>query len=157
MKKIGTQMSICMGITLSFALSLLGNLLGGHFTIPGFLISFLISTVISLIIGFLVPMQKVGGAACRKAGIEARSPKGNALSSLISDLIYTPVITICNTLLGYRSAVSRGAEIPLVPMLVKSLLVSLIVAYVLIFVLTSVYLKIILKKNGIGPNGLQGE
>lgn len=151
MKKIGRTMSICMGITLSFALSLLGNLLGGHFTVPGFLVSFLVSTVISLIIGFLVPMQRVGAAACQKAGIEARSGKGNALSSLISDLIYTPLITVCSTFLGYRSAVSHGGEVSYVKMLVPSLLVSLIVAYILIFVLTPVFLKMILKKNGINP------
>ena len=152
MKKIGMQMSICMGVTLSLCLSLLGNLMGGHFSLPGFLISFLLSTFVSLVIGFLVPMQKVGGAACRKAGIPERSPKGNALSSLISDLIYTPVITLCNVFLGYRNAVSHGSSVPFAGMFIKSLAVSLVVAYVLIFLLTPLFLKMILKKNGIDPN-----
>ena len=152
MRKIGIQMSICMGMTLSFCLALLGNLLGGHFSLPGFLISFALSTVVSLVIGFLVPMQKVGGAACRKAGIAERSPKGNALTSLISDVIYTPFITLCNVILGYRNAVQHAAETPpFIAMFLKSLLISLAAAYVLLYVLTPLFLKAILKRNGIDP------
>ena len=55
-------MSILMGVTMSFGLSLCGNLLSGQFTVQGFLMSFLISTLISLVIGFLVPMKRVGDA-----------------------------------------------------------------------------------------------
>ena len=68
MKKVGSQMSLLMGVTLSFCLSLTGNLMGakqsGGFSVPGFLISFVVSTIISLIIGFFVPMKKVNDSVC---------------------------------------------------------------------------------------------
>ena len=44
MKKTGMKMSLCMGITLSFFLSLTGTVTSGHFSVSGWLISFVIST-----------------------------------------------------------------------------------------------------------------
>ena len=151
MKKIGMQMSILMSVTLSVLLSLLGNLMSGRFSVTGFLISTVISIAVSLVIGFLLPMQKVGSAACRKANIEFASLKGRLFTSLISDLIYTPIITLCNVLLGYRGAVAHGAQPPFVPMLLKSLIVSMIVGYVLIFILTPLFLRFLMKRNGVNP------
>ena len=133
-KKIGIWMSILMGVTMSFGLSLTGNLFSGQFTMQGFLLSFLVSTLISLVIGFLVPMKKVGDAAVRKAGIRPRSLGANLLTALISDLIYTPVITLVMVIMAYVNATSHGAQIPFLPMFLRSLLISLLVGYVLIFI-----------------------
>ena len=87
-KKIGRRMSILMGITLSFCLSLLGNLTSGHFTLSGFLISFAASTLISLIIGFLVPIKKVGDGICNALHLKPRSLPAHCAESFLSDLIY---------------------------------------------------------------------
>ncbi|MBR5722647.1 MAG: hypothetical protein IKX57_03390 [Oscillospiraceae bacterium] len=156
MKKIGLQMSVLMGITLSFFLALTGNLRSGHFTLPAFLISFLLSTVISLLIGLFVPMPKLEGAVCEKLQAEPRSMKGNAVTALVSDLIYTPVITLVMTLLGYRQAVQHGASVSFGGMFLVSLLVSLVLGYVLIFVLKPLFLKLVLKANGMDPSNMQG-
>ncbi len=150
-KKIGIHMSLCMAISLSFALSLMGNLMSGHFSAPGFLLSFAVSTVLSLLIGVLFPMPKLQGFVCRKTGWEQRSGKVHAVVSLLSDLVYSPVITLCNVTLAFRSAEKHGAGFPFLPMFLRSFAISLIVAYVLIFLLTPLFIKIILKENGISP------
>jgi hypothetical protein len=148
MKKIGMQMSILMGISMSFCLSLTGILSSGHFTVPAFLSSFFMSTVISLVIGFFVPMKKVGDSAVQKANLTPHSLGARCLESLISDLIYTPVLTLCMTAMAYHNAVSHGQEMPpYLFMFLKSLLLSMIIGYILIFILTPVYLKLVMKKN----------
>ena len=104
MKKIGKEMSIYMSIAMSLFLSLTGTLTSGHFTIPGFIISFLISTVISMIIGLIVPMGKVNNSVERKLGLEQGSMKARCIDSLISDLIYTPIMTLCMVSFAYMMA-----------------------------------------------------
>ncbi|MBQ7371129.1 MAG: hypothetical protein IJW67_04490 [Blautia sp.] len=149
-KKIGREMSILMGVTLSFCLSLVGNLSSGRFTFPGFLLSFLVSTIISLIIGFLVPMKKVTDSLDTKLGLKPRTMGARLFDSLISDFIYTPLITLVMVTMAYRQAASHGARIPYMPMLGKALLLSMVVGYVLIFIITPVYMKLVLKRNGAG-------
>lgn len=148
MKKIGIQMSLLMGVTLSFFLSLTGVLSSGQFTIPGFLINFLISFVISLIIGFLVPMKKVNDSLDAKLGLKPHTLKTRLFESLISDLIYTPLITLCMITLAHHNATSHDVRIPYVPMLLRGLLLSLAVGYVLIFIFMPLFMKLVLKHNG---------
>jgi len=93
MKKKAMLVSVLMGFVMSFSLSLTGNLLSGHFSVAGFLLSFAVSFVISLIIGMIVPMKPLGDAACRKCNIQPETFKANLLTSLISDCIYTPLMT----------------------------------------------------------------
>lgn len=150
MKKMGIQMGLLMGVTLSFFLSLTGLLSAGQFKIPAFITSFLISFVISMVIGLIVPMKKVGDAAVAKAGLQPRTLKARLLESLISDLIYTPIITFCMVFMAYRQATSHGAKIPFPAMLIKSEVISLIVGYVLIFIFQPLFLKIVMKNSGIG-------
>lgn len=149
MKKIGMQMSLLMGVTLSFCLSLTGILSSGNFTIPGFLISFLISTLISLVIGFLIPMKKVSDSVCKKLKLQPGKLSARCVESLVSDLIYTPIITLCMVAMAHRQAASHGKVIPFLPMFGKSLLVSMLVGFVLIFFFMPFYLKLLMKKNGI--------
>ncbi|MBR1763791.1 MAG: hypothetical protein IJ746_00170 [Ruminococcus sp.] len=150
MKKIGMQVSILMSLTLSFCLSLSGNLLSGKFTVPGFLISFAASTVISLVIGLLVPMKRVGDAAVSKAGLKEHSLPARCLESLISDLIYTPFITLVMVFLAYKNATRHGADLSFLPMFGKSLLSSMVIGFVLIFIFQPLYVKLVLKRNGVG-------
>ena len=142
MKKIGRRMSILMGVSLSFCLSLLGNLTSGHFTLPGFLISFAVSTLISLIIGFLVPMKKVGDSLANALHLKPRSLPAHCAESFVSDLIYTPVITLAMVALAWKMATSHGAQMPFLPMFLHSLVLSMIVGYVLIFILMPVFFKL---------------
>ena len=150
MKAIGRKMSLLMGTTLSFCLSLLGSLASGRFTLPGFLISFAVSLAISLIIGLLVPMKQVTDALDARLGLVPGKLSTRCFEALVSDLIYTPVITLANVLLAWRQATAHGAQIPFWPMFGRSLALSLAVGFVLVFILTPVFLKLVLKGQG-GP------
>lgn len=151
MKKVGLQMGVLMGISLSLCLSLFGTLHAGHFTVPAFLLSFLISAVISIIIGLLVPMPKLEQSFCAKLGIDHRTLGGNAVTSLLSDLIYTPVITLAQTIFGYMQMKRAGGSAPYLGMFLGALILSLLIGYVIIFILKPLYLKLVLKANGITP------
>ncbi len=86
-----------MGVTMSICLSFVGNFMGflqsGKFSLVGYLISVSISTVISVIIGLLIPMKKIGDAAVRAAELKPFTVKAKLLEALISDCIYTPILT----------------------------------------------------------------
>lgn len=155
MRKIGRQMSICMGVTMSLVLSLVGTVVGGHFTILSWGISFAISLVISLILGFLVPMKRVSDAACNACKINPQSLPGNLFSALISDLIYTPLITIVMVVIMVGNA-RKQLEAMGVPMetwpkigqaLVPSLIICFIVGYIVIAIVQPLFLKLIMNKN----------
>ena len=150
MKKMNIQMSLMMATTLSFFLSMAGLLSSGKFTVPAFIISFIESFIISMIIGFFVPMKKVGDAAVAKAGIEPHSLKARLLETLISDLIYTPIITFCMVFMAHRQASKGGNPPPFGIMLAKSMVISLVLAYIIIFIVTPIFIKFLMKKNGIG-------
>ncbi|MGN0665316.1 MAG: hypothetical protein ACI4KF_02185 [Huintestinicola sp.] len=104
MRKMGLSMSMLMGLTMSFVLSLVGTLGGGHFTVGGWVKSFVVSLIISIILGFIVPMKKLSDGACAKCNVPIHSTKGKLLSALISDLIYTPLITIIMVTLAVTGA-----------------------------------------------------
>ncbi|MBQ6041227.1 MAG: hypothetical protein IJL32_10720 [Oscillospiraceae bacterium] len=149
MKKVERRMGILMGVSLSLCLSLFGCWFSGHFSLGAFVTSFLISTVISLLIGFLIPTHKIGIAACRKLRAQEHSLKGGAVTSLVSDLIYTPLISLVMTAHAFNNALKHGASISFGGMFVTSLLPSLLIGFVLIFILTPLFVKMLLKKEGI--------
>lgn len=160
MKKVMVLMTVSMGFIMSLVLSLIGTLMGGHFTVPSWLVSFAISFVISLVIGFIVPIKKVSDAVCRKVGVVAESPKGNLVSGVVSDLIYTPIITvtmvsimITNAAKAMKAAgVTEG--IPTIGRaLPASLIVSLVVGYVVIIIAQPILLKLFIPKGG-KPEGV---
>ena len=144
MKKVGRRMGILMGVTLSFALSLLGNLTSGHFTLQGFLISFAASTLISLIIGFFLPMKKIGDSFCAALHLKPRSLPAHCAGSFLSDLIYTPVITLAMVALAWKMAVSHGMQMPFLPVFLHSLGLSMIAGFVLIFIFMPLYLRLLM-------------
>ena len=144
-----------MGVTLSFFLSLTGLLAAHKFTVVGWIISFVISTVISLIIGLLVPMKKVTDGVNNKLNLEPGKLGTRCMESLISDLIYTPIITLAMVSMAYKKATEHGDKIPFMGMFGKSLLISMVVGFVLIFIFMPLYMKLVLKKNGAGgPGGI---
>lgn len=162
MKKIMMMMSILMGFSMSLVLSLLGVAGSGHFSVPSWMVSFGISFLISLLIGFAVPVKKVCDAACNKCGIIPESFKGNLMSSVVSDLIYTPVITIAMVVMmvggAAKKAIAAGAPADRIPSvahaLVPSLIMSLVVGYFVILILQPLFLKLLLKN---APKGKPGE
>lgn len=155
MKKIMITMTILMGLIMSLVLSLVNTALSGHFTLPGFLISFLVSFVISLIIGFLIPVKKLGDAFCKKLNAVPESPKGTFLSAIVSDLIYTPVITVVMVVLMVTNArkqipeevLSAGGGPSIARTLPVSLIVSLLVGYIVIILVQPVLVKALIGKN----------
>ena len=159
-KKIGLQMGLLMSVTLSLFLSATGLISAGQFSVPALLINFAVSFVISMIISVLIPMHKVTAAADRKFGFQPGRLGTRFFETLLSDLIYTPILTFAMVTIAYRHAISQvspnapaGAGPKYGPMLLKGMIISLIVGYVLIFIFMPLYLKLVMKKNGVGPMG----
>lgn len=151
MKRIGRRISILMGVTLSLCLSLVANLfLADEFKIGSFFISFGITLVISLIIGLIVPMKKVNDGVDRALNLKPGSLPAHLMETLVSDLIYTPIITVIMSTVAYFMATSNGAQIPYVPMLLKSLLVCFLVGYVLIFIFAPLFMRLVVGKRAAG-------
>ena len=151
-------MSLLMGVTMSFCLSLTGILTSGEgFQLMPFIISFLASTVISIIIGLVVPMRKLEAGAVKAMKLKERSLPANLVSAFISDLIYTPVITLAMIVLVRKMAMkmSHGhAQLPpFAVMFIKSLIISFIVAYIIILIVTPIYMKLSFKLAGVNPAG----
>jgi len=157
MKKVGRSICICMAITLSLFLSLTGNLVGmvqsGRFDTIGFILSFVASTIISLIIGFIVPMGRLHQWSVEKYG---PGLMGRYIESLISDLIYTPLMTTLMVLMAFFMAKSHGQNPPFLGMYLPSLGISMVVGYVLIFFFRPFYMKMLMKKYGVKPGGPGG-
>lgn len=150
MRAVGMKMNVLMGVTMSIILSLVGTFTGGHFTVPSWIVSFAISLVISLIIGFLVPIKKLGDMVCNKCKVIPESLKGNLLSGLVSDLIYTPIITIIMVTVMLNSAAKHapaGAVPPVARVLPGSLITTLIVGYIVIIIVQPIFLKMLIKKK----------
>ena len=153
MRKIGFQMSLLMGATLSLFLSLTGLLVARKFTPIAWFISFSISFVISLIISLVIPMKKVNDSVNKKLNLEPGKLGSRCMESFISDLIYTPIITFAMVFMAYKKATAHGAKIPFAGMFIESLLICFVVGFVLIFIFMPIFMKIVLKKNGIGGPG----
>ena len=92
MKKISIRMSLLMGLAMSLTLSLVENISSKRFSFPIFFITLGASFLISVLIGLVIPMGRIGQAATKN--MKQGSLGARALESLISDAIYTPVITL---------------------------------------------------------------
>ncbi|MCR5502624.1 MAG: hypothetical protein K6F53_06425 [Lachnospiraceae bacterium] len=161
-KKVGLQISFLMGVTLSFFLSIAGGLLGASnsgrpFDVRGAVLSFVVSLIISLVIGIFVPMKKLTDMVGEKAGAEPGSLGRRCLDSLVSDIIYTPLITVLMVSMNWKMAMMHlpeGAHGPhFSRMLLSSLPVMFSVGFVLVFIFMPLYMKLVLKKNGLPVTG----
>ena len=159
-QKIGLIMNVLMGLSLSFALSLLGLLSSGHFEKRAWLLSFVLSALLSLLIGFFVPVRKIAFFFKEKLDLSEKSLAFHCLDSLVSDFCYTPLITLLMVSLAYvgakrqiSEAILHGASetaldsLRFFPMFFHALLISMIAGYALIFVLQPLFLKILLPKQ----------
>ncbi len=153
MRKIGRSMSIKMGVTMSFFLSLIGMGTSGHFTIPGFIISFVVSTILSLIIGMVIPMGRISDAAVRSLKLQKGTFPARALETVISDLIYTPIMTLSMVSLAYNMAMRQSggkAQLNFAAMFFPSLIIGFLAGLVIIFIIQPVFFKQTMKKYGVG-------
>ena len=121
----------------------------------GFLASFAISFVISFAIGLLVPMPKVNEALCRTFKLQPRTPKANLVQSVVTNLIYTPLLTTVLVVFAYFVQIPDGHKPPFLPMYMHSMVICLVVAQVLIFVCVPLILKLVLPKGGPANNSQQ--
>ena len=156
MKRISRGMAIRMGLTMSFFLSLTGTLSSGHFTVIGFVVSFIVSTVVSILIGLVVPVGKISNDACSKVGFRPGTLGHRLFASFISNTIYTPLMTLIMVVLAYNSAMRASggqAQIPFLPMFLRSLLISYVIGYVLVCIFMPLFTKKLMQKEGINePN-----
>ena len=151
MRKINRSMSIKMGITMSFFMSLIGMSTSGHFTIPGFVVSFVISSIISLVIGFLIPMGRLSAMACKALKFQRGSLPARIVETVVSDLVYTPVMTLAMVGLAYNMAMKQSggmADLNFARMFFPSLIICFLAGLVIIFIIQPVYFKQTMKKYG---------
>jgi hypothetical protein len=142
MKKAGMRMSVLMGASMSLILSLIGLLSAGQLNLRSLLVNFVISFAISFLIGMVIPMRKISNALIGRMKFQPGSLKARLSDALISDLCYSPLMTFIMVFIAHRQAVSHGARIPFLPMLLKSECISLIAAFIAIYLLSPVLMKI---------------
>ena len=162
MKKIGFRISLGMALLMSFGLSITGNLTAERPPempmmpiIIGFLASFAISFVVSFGIGLIVPMPKVNAALARKFKLQPRTLKAHIIESIVSNLIYTPLMTTVMVSFAYFCLIDPGHKPPFLPMFISSQIICFIVAQVLIFIFEPLIIKMAMPK-GMIPGGPQG-
>ena len=95
-------MSALMSVTMGLLLTGVGLISSGHFTVPAFVTSFLLSVVVALLIGVIVPMPKINQALARRFQLVPGSMKARAVETLVSDAIYTPIMTFVMVTRGSR-------------------------------------------------------
>lgn len=161
MKRIGMKMSIYMGITLSLFLTITGVCVGmlrqviaGTIPPQAMIVSlisgYIISFIISIILGALIPIGRITQNATKnmKPGIGKR-----CVETLISDLIYTPVISAAMVAFAYITNRSKGiAGPPYIIMLIPSLIICFIAGYILIYIFQPIFMKKIMSREGIAPD-----
>ena len=162
MRKTGLKISFMMALMMSFGLSLTGNLTAEHPPempmapiIMGFLASFALSFVVSFGIGLVVPMPKVNAALARKFKLQPRTLKAHIIESIVSNLIYTPLMTTVMVTFVYFCLIDPGHKPPYLPMFISSQIICFIVAQVLIFIFEPFIIKLAMPK-GMIPGGPQG-
>ncbi len=144
MKTVSILMSLFMGVTLSFCLSLLGNLLAEGGFKP-----------IVFIVSFIVPMRKISTAITKN--MKPRSIGAKLVDALVSAVIYTPVITLVMiVLVRFMANKMSGGHAQLPPfavMFLSSLVISLVAAFVIILIVTPLFMMLSLKLAGVPAGG----
>ncbi len=146
-RKIGYLMGVLMGGTISFVNSFIGTLSSGRFTAGSFLKSFLISFMISQILGLIIPIKKISDSLAKKLNCRSGTWKARIIDALVTDLIYSPIMTFIMVYMAYSQAKAHGADIPFVPMLLKAECISFVAAFFLSLFLSPVYMKLVMKQN----------
>ena len=93
-------------------------------------------------------MPKVNAALGRVFKLQPRTPKANLVQSVVTNLIYTPLLTTVLVVFAYFVQIPEGHKPPFLPMYLHSMVICLVVAQVLIFVCVPLILKLVLPKGG---------
>ena len=150
MKRVGFLVSLMMCLTLSLCLPIVGVIQSGGFKLGMYLLNFTLSFVISFLITMLFPAMKLNLMLEKKFGLKFGSLKTRLVETFISDLIYTPILTVIMASLAWYSMKKAGEETPpYLMMILVSSLISFVVAYIIILVTVPLYLKLSMKMCGI--------
>ncbi len=147
MEENAKQMSLLMGFSMSLVLTFIGMAGAGKLSMPGFLFSFIVSFLISLLVAKIIPAKKISAEWTRKLQLTPGSFKARLLDALVTDLSYSPLMTLVMILIAYCQSAFHGAAFPFVPVLLKSELISFSIAFVLGFALPPFYMKLLMKKK----------
>ncbi|MCR4787954.1 MAG: hypothetical protein K5888_05150 [Lachnospiraceae bacterium] len=157
MKAAGMKISLMMALVMSLCLSIIGNLTAKRpegtpviSIVIGIAVSFVISFVISLIIGLLIPMGKLNDSLCHKLGLEKGRLGTRLFESFVSDVVYTPFITLAMTLFAYNTAMrqsGRNVQISYLPMFLSSLLICFIAGFILIFIFQPLFVRMFIPRR----------
>jgi len=151
MKKVGIKIGMMMGAVLSFFQALAGLLSAGQFTLPAFLSSFVISMLVSWVISYFIPIQKLSQSASSKCGFAPHTLRAKLVETLVSNLIFTPIMCFFNIFMAWRNMVAHGAQVKLLPMYLGALPLSFVLGYILVFVFTPICVQLAVnssKQNG---------
>ena len=158
-RKIGILMSVYMGVVMSIFMTITGvcvgmlpNVIKGLVPPQAMLLSlisgFFVSFCISVMIGFMIPMHKVTQSVTRNMdeGFGKR-----CVETLISDVIYTPAISLVMVAFAYMSNQRQGNEGPsFFVMLIPSLIACFIVGFILIYIFQPIFMRRLMRKYGPG-------
>ena len=150
MKRVGLVISIFMCATLSLCLPMIGVISSliqsGKFQLGMYLLNFIISFLISFLISMFLPTARINMALERKFGLKCHQLKTRILEAAISDLIYTPLLSVSmSSLAWYNIKELVGNAPPYLPMVISSLLISLAVAFIIIFIALPLYMRLALR------------
>lgn len=92
-------------------------------------------------------MKKLSDYLIAKAKLDPRGLKARVVSSLVSALVFSPLVTFAMVYLAYTGAKAQGVELEFGKMLMRSEIISIISAFILSFIITPVYAKMIFKER----------
>ncbi|MCR5699109.1 MAG: hypothetical protein K6G52_05635 [Treponemataceae bacterium] len=147
-KKFNTGAYLCLGIVLSVVLTVFNTILLGRYPFYNIAVCFGISLVIGIVIGLVVPFDLIFASECRRHNFKPDSFPTHMLLSLITDAIFTPLMTIpmvfFNYLMPGKDVVGQGN---FVLDLVIGVFSSVGVAYLFILIFMPFFKKIGKKNN----------
>ena len=113
--------------------------------------SFIASIIVSLLIGLIIPIKPLSDKVAEKLHLQPKTFGRRCMDALVSDVIYTPVLTLLMVGLAYYMSARHGAPIP-VPfglMYLKSLAISFVVGFIMVYIFMPLYMNMLVKKYGV--------
>lgn len=147
MKKIGRKMSLYMGITMSFSLTVIGLYQADDLTLGNVIFNSVISFSIMRIINLFFDSGAVAIGFLKERSIEPDSLKGRVFMALIISLINSPAMTFVMVTIGYLKSRNTEAEFPYLPILFRSMAISTVCAFILCLIFTPIFGKILVRKK----------
>ena len=141
MKTVGRLVSIFMGLSITLVMSILGPLKSGHITAPAVLVSFLCGSILSTAIALLVPIKKISDSACGKIHVNPEGFVGRIISSLIGDVVFTPLMTFAMVFMNYKRAKMVDPNLVFGKMFIGNFIFSFIIAFFLVLIFIPLFIK----------------